>query len=58
MFAQIPLIKKLENPHYMEIILNGKATLGERFAELDILQVRKAFAEKQKITQESLKGNA
>ncbi len=35
----------------MEIILNGKANLAERFAEIDIVQVRKAFAEAQKVTQ-------
>jgi REP element-mobilizing transposase RayT len=36
---------------YMEIILNGKATLAERFAEVDIDQVRKPFVEEQKVTQ-------
>ncbi len=45
MFAQTPLIKNLENPQYMEIALNGKATLAERFAEVDINQVRKDFSE-------------
>ncbi len=50
MFAQTPLIKNLENPQYMEIILNGKATLAERFAEVDVDQVRKLFAEEQKVT--------
>ena len=34
----------------MEIILNGKATLAERFAEIDIDQVRKVFAEEKKVT--------
>jgi hypothetical protein len=51
MFAQTPLVKNLENPQYMEIILNGKATLAERFAEIDIVQVRKLFAEEQQVTQ-------
>ena len=50
MFAQTPLVKNLENPQYMEIILNGKATLAERFAEVDVDQVRKLFAEEQKVT--------
>ena len=58
MLAQTPLIKNLENPRYLKIVLNGKATLAERFAEIDILQVRKAFAEEQKITQQSPKGMA
>ena len=50
MLAQTPLVKNLENPQYMEIILNGKATLAERFAEIDIDQVRKVFAEEKKVT--------
>jgi hypothetical protein len=49
MFAQTPLVKNLENHQYMELILNGKATLAERFAEVDVDQVRKLFAEEQKI---------
>jgi hypothetical protein len=52
MLAQTPLIKNLDNPQYMEIILNGKASLAERFAAIDIVQVRKAFAEVQKVTQQ------
>ena len=51
MLAQTPLIKNLDNPQYMEIVLNGKASLAERFAEIDIAQVRKAFAEAQNVTQ-------
>ena len=51
MFSQTPLVKNLDNPQYMEIILNGKATLSERFAEIDVVQVRKLFAEEQKVTQ-------
>ena len=51
MLAQTPLVKNLDNPQYMEIILNGKASLAECFAEIDIVQVRKAFAEAQKVTQ-------
>jgi hypothetical protein len=51
MLAQTPLVKNLENPQYMEIILNGKANLAGRFAEIDIVQVRKAFAEAQIVTQ-------
>ena len=51
MLAQTPLVKNLDNPQYMEIILNGKASLAERFADIDIVQVRKLFAEEQKTTQ-------
>jgi hypothetical protein len=51
LLAQTPLIKNLEHPQYLKIILNGKANLAERFAEINIVQVRKAFAEAQKVTQ-------
>ena len=51
MLAQTPLVKNLDNPQYMEIILNGKADLAERFAEIDIVQLRKVFADAQIVTQ-------
>ena len=51
MLAQTPLVKNLENPQYLEILLNGKADLAERFAEIDIVEVRKAFEEAQRVTQ-------
>jgi hypothetical protein len=34
MLADTPLIKNLDNPVYMEILLDGKATLEELFAEV------------------------
>ena len=33
--ADTPLVKNLDNPDYMEIILNGSSTLEERFAKID-----------------------
>ena len=51
MLAQTPLVKNLDNPLYMNIILNGKANLAERFAEIDIEQVRKDHAEAKKSVQ-------
>ncbi|MEN8133719.1 MAG: transposase [Pseudomonadota bacterium] len=51
MLAQTPLVKNLDNPQYMEIILNGKASLAERFAQINVVQVRIAHAEAQKSTQ-------
>jgi hypothetical protein len=51
MLAQTPLVKNLDNPQYLEIILNGKASLAERFAEIDISQVRQAHTEAQTSTQ-------
>ena len=41
MLADVPLIKNLEKRDYMEIILNGKNSLEERFAEIDAESVRK-----------------
>lgn len=35
MFADTPLVKNLDNPDYMKIILNGKDSLAERFAKID-----------------------
>jgi len=51
MIAQTPLVKNLDNPEYMEIILNDKVSLAERFAEIDSVQVRKAHTKAQKSTQ-------
>ncbi len=35
MFADTPLIKNLENFDYMKVILNGKDSFAERFAEIE-----------------------
>ena len=35
MLADTPLIKNLDNPDYMKLILNDKDSLAERFAEID-----------------------
>ncbi len=40
MLADTPLVKNLKNQEYLNIILNGKATLEERFAEIDAKIVR------------------
>jgi hypothetical protein len=40
MLADTPLVKNLNNPEYLKIILNGKTTLEERFAEIDAKIVR------------------
>ena len=44
MLADTPLIKNLENPEYQRILLKGKATLEERFAEIDAKTVRQELA--------------
>ena len=35
MLADTPLVKNLENPEYMEILLDGKENLEELFAEME-----------------------
>jgi len=40
MLAGVPLIRNLENADYMAILLKGKPTLEERFAEIDSEKVR------------------
>ena len=34
MLADTPLVKNLDNPEYVKILLNGKADLEELFAEI------------------------
>ncbi len=51
MLVGTPLVKNLENPQYMEIILNGKKDLAERFAEIDIKLVHQELKEQQKLQQ-------
>ena len=50
MIAQTPLVKHLTHPQHMEIILNDKANLTERFADINAVQVRKVFAEVETVT--------
>jgi len=40
MLADTPLVRNLNNPEYMKILLNGKDSLAARFADIDIQQVR------------------
>ena len=47
MFAQTPLVKNLDNPNYMKILLHGKATLEDVFAEIEIATLRKEFKKAQ-----------
>ena len=41
MLSETPLVMNLKNKDYMDILLNGKQTLPERFAEIDSKNVRK-----------------
>lgn len=40
MLGHTPLVKNLENPIYMEILLDGSPTLEERFARIDVKLIR------------------
>lgn len=40
MLANTPLVKNLQNKDYMKILLKGKSTLEEFFAEIDATEVR------------------
>ena len=43
--AETPLVKNLENPAYMKILLNGNTSLEAVFAEIEIGTFRAAFKE-------------
>ena len=38
MLAETPLVRNLDNPNYMELLLNGKENLEELFAELETVR--------------------
>jgi len=49
MLTDTPIVKNLDNPEYLEIILNGCRTLEERFEKIDSrLVAEKLIAEKRK----------
>ncbi len=41
MIADTPLVRNLENPNYLKVLLDGRATLEERFAQIQVDTVRK-----------------
>ena len=45
--AETPLVQNLQNLHYMTILLNGKNSLEEVFADIEIDTLRHAFREAQ-----------
>ena len=51
MLADTPLVKNLENEGYVKIILNGKATLEERFSEIDAKIVREQLKKSQECSE-------
>jgi len=56
MLADTPLVKNLDNPAYMEILLDGKENLVELFAELGSSWVTNATVESQSETDRLLPG--
>ena len=48
MVADTPLIKNLDNPHYLKILLNGQANLEDRFAQTDMETVRQELSAAQR----------
>ncbi len=47
MVADTPLIQNLSNPQYMNILLKGKSSLVERFAQIDAALVRQEMQKHQ-----------
>ena len=54
MIADIPLVKNLENPDYMKIILGEKKTLEEVFALIDTAEVSQRLKESRTTDDSSL----
>jgi len=51
MLGDTPLVKNLENQQYLNIILDGKASLEERFSEIDSLLVHKELSKLQNVSE-------
>jgi hypothetical protein len=45
--AETPLVRNIDNPAYMKILLNGKQSLEAVFSDIDIESFRQAFREAQ-----------
>jgi len=56
MLANTPLVKNLAIPEYVEMLLNGKETLAERFAEMDIKLVRETLKQEDEDSRKYPKG--
>ena len=41
--AETPLVRNLKNPAYMKILLDGKVSLADVFAEIEIKTFRESF---------------
>ncbi len=49
--ADTPLVSNLRSEEYRQIILNGRATLAERFSQIDAMQVREQLKQAQQTTE-------
>ncbi|MCP4764519.1 MAG: transposase [archaeon] len=58
MIADTPVVKNLENKEYVKIILNGKKTLEERFADVETEIIKEQLAEVQRKVRKVPKGVA
>lgn len=58
MHPQIPLIKNLNNPEYLKIILNGKEKLAERFEVIDVKLVQEEMKKEHEVARKYHKGMA
>lgn len=58
MVANTPLVKNLKIPEYVEMLLNGKKDLAERFAEIDIASVRAGLQKENETARKYPKGMA
>ena len=56
MVADTPLIRNLNNPQYMNILLKGKSSLVERFAQIDAALVRQEMEKHQEEWRDLPKG--
>ncbi len=45
--ADTPLVKNLQNPTYIEVLLNGKQTIEEVFAQIDVQEARNLMISKE-----------
>lgn len=56
MIANTPLVKNLSIPEYVDIILDGKKDLAERFSEIDISSVRATLRQEDEAARKYPKG--
>jgi len=58
MLANTPLVKNLNIPEYRKIILSGKASLADRFADIDITLIRETLKQEDEGARKYPKGMA